>query len=132
MHKSSDSDALTFNIDSSKPRFLITSEPDPASPPNAPRFSHQKSSEKDLQESTISDFHLVIETSTGRKSSFSNLILPGETTTEKLQLEERPRKLSSGLKAFLAKEASEKMTLSPVHEDDENAESPSTERERCS
>uniref|UniRef100_A0AAF5PGH4 Sodium/hydrogen exchanger n=1 Tax=Wuchereria bancrofti TaxID=6293 RepID=A0AAF5PGH4_WUCBA len=124
LHKSSDSDALTFNIDSSKPRFLITSEPDPASPPNAPRFSHQKSSEKDLQE--------MIETSTGRKSSFSNLILPGETTTEKLQLEERPRKLSSGLKAFLAKEASEKMTLSPVHEDDENAESPSTERERCS
>ncbi|EJW88873.1 sodium/hydrogen exchanger [Wuchereria bancrofti] len=101
LHKSSDSDALTFNIDSSKPRFLITSEPDPASPPNAPRFSHQKSSEKDLQE-------------------------------KKLQLEERPRKLSSGLKAFLAKEASEKMTLSPVHEDDENAESPSTERERCS
>ncbi|VDO25326.1 unnamed protein product [Brugia timori] len=150
LHKSSDSDALTFNIDSSKPRFLITSES--ASPPNAPRFSHRKSSEKDLQESTISDFHLVIETSTGRKSSFSNLILPGETTTgklfklrnlpvfkilsvkflKKLQLEERPRKLSSGLKAFLTKEASEKMTLSPVHEDDENAESSSNERERCS
>ncbi|KAK6110103.1 sodium/hydrogen exchanger 3 [Brugia pahangi] len=124
LHKSSDSDALTFNIDSSKPRFLITSEPDSASPPNAPRFSHRKSSEKDLQE--------MIETSTGRKSSFSNLILPGETTTEKLQLEERPRKLSSGLKAFLTKEASEKMTLSPVHEDDENAESSSNERERCS
>lgn len=122
LHKSSDSDALTFNIDSSKPRFLITSES--ASPPNAPRFSHRKSSEKDLQE--------MIETSTGRKSSFSNLILPGETTTEKLQLEERPRKLSSGLKAFLTKEASEKMTLSPVHEDDENAESSSNERERCS
>nr|CDQ00592.1 Bm2935, isoform f [Brugia malayi] len=99
LHKSSDSDALTFNIDSSKPRFLITSES--ASPPNAPRFSHRKSSEKDLQE-------------------------------KKLQLEERPRKLSSGLKAFLTKEASEKMTLSPVHEDDENAESSSNERERCS
>uniref|UniRef100_A0A1I7W394 Sodium/hydrogen exchanger n=1 Tax=Loa loa TaxID=7209 RepID=A0A1I7W394_LOALO len=127
LHKSSDIDALTFNIDSyenfpAKPRFLITSEPDPASPPNAPRYLHRKNSEQDLQE--------MIETSIGGKSSYSNLILPGEVTIEKLQLEERPRKLSTGLKASLSKEASEKTTLSPVNEDDENTELPSSERNK--
>uniref|UniRef100_A0A915PP66 Sodium/hydrogen exchanger n=1 Tax=Setaria digitata TaxID=48799 RepID=A0A915PP66_9BILA len=100
--KTSDCDALTFNIDSSKPRFLITSEFNPASPPNAPRYPRRKSAEPDLQE-------------------------------KKIQSEERPRKLSANLnKASLAKEASEKTTLSPVHEDDENPESQSTERDKSS
>ncbi|KAM3726589.1 putative Na(+)/H(+) antiporter nhx-9 [Dirofilaria immitis] len=124
LHKNSDCDALTFNIDSSKPRFLITSEPDPTSPPNAPRYTCRKSAEHDFQE--------MIGTSADRKSSSSNLILPGETTTEKVQLEERPRKLSASLKASLAKEASEKTALTPVHEDDENAESPNSDRDKCS
>ncbi|KAL3981896.1 sodium/hydrogen exchanger 3 [Acanthocheilonema viteae] len=124
LHRNSDSDALTFRIDSLKPRFLITSESNPASPLNTPRYLHRKSSEQDLQE--------MIETNIGRKSSFSNLVLPGETIIEKLQLEERPRKLSAGLKASLAKEASEKTTLSPVHEDDENTGSPSNERSKSS
>ncbi|VBB27254.1 unnamed protein product [Acanthocheilonema viteae] len=112
LHRNSDSDALTFRIDSLKPRFLITSESNPASPLNTPRYLHRKSSEQDLQESTISDFHFA--------------------SCEKLQLEERPRKLSAGLKASLAKEASEKTTLSPVHEDDENTGSPSNERSKSS
>ncbi|MCP9266164.1 Sodium/hydrogen exchanger [Dirofilaria immitis] len=136
LHKNSDCDALTFNIDSSKPRFLITSEPDPTSPPNAPRYTCRKSAEHDFQESTTPNFQfadcLVIGTSADRKSSSSNLILPGETTTEKVQLEERPRKLSASLKASLAKEASEKTALTPVHEDDENAESPNSDRDKCS
>ncbi|VDK69095.1 unnamed protein product [Onchocerca ochengi] len=100
LHKNSDCDALTFNIDSSKPRFLITSEPDPASPPNAPRYSRQKSPEQDLQE-------------------------------KKFHSEERPRKFSAGFKASLTKDASEKMTLTPVHEDDENIELSSCGREKC-
>ncbi|OZC09175.1 sodium/hydrogen exchanger 3 family protein [Onchocerca flexuosa] len=126
------------SLPSSKPRFLITSEPDPASPPIAPRYSRRKSAEQDLQEKKlpreilIGLFSLVIEMGIDRKWSSSNLILPGETTTEKFHSEERPRKLSAGFKASLTKDASEKMTLTPVHEDDENIELSSSGREKCS
>ncbi|VDN24034.1 unnamed protein product [Gongylonema pulchrum] len=56
VRSNSNSEALTLNIDASKPRFLITSEADSDTPPSAPRHLTRMTAESDSQESM---FHNV-------------------------------------------------------------------------